>query len=98
MNINRYIYQKCPSTPLFIVCMGGDLEAGRAGYSGVVIGQKKGLWNMGGMSITKSAKRLFISEEHDCVFPNKFEYFNNKIFKNFFNFENNKKTDKYEKE
>ena len=77
---------------------GGDLEAGRAGYSGVVIGQKKGLWNMGGMSITKSAKRLFISEEHDCVFPNKFEYFNNKIFKNFFNFENNKKTKKYEKE
>jgi len=56
------------------------------------------MWNMGGMSITKSAKRLFISEEHDCVFPNKFEYFNNKIFKNFFNFENNKKTKKYEKE
>lgn len=23
MNINRYIYQKCPSKPLFIVCMGG---------------------------------------------------------------------------
>lgn len=26
MNINRYIYQKCPSTPLFIVCMGGGFR------------------------------------------------------------------------
>lgn len=30
---------------------GGDLEAGRAGYSGVVIGQKKGMWNIGGMQL-----------------------------------------------
>lgn len=77
MNINRYIYQKCPSTPLFIVCMGGDLEAGRAGYSGVVIGQKKRMWNMGGMSITRSAIRLFISDVCNSISLTKFEYFIN---------------------
>ena len=94
MNINRYIYQKCPSKPLFIVCMGGgDLEAGRAGYSGVVIGQKKGMWNMGGMSITKSAKRLFITEVCNSISLIIFEYFKIiKKYSNIFFLKNNKKT------
>ena len=88
MNINRYIYQKYPSKPLYNVCMGeGDLEAGRVGYSGVVIGQKKRLWNVGGMSITKIAIRLFITEVCNNISLTIFEYFNNKIFKYFF-FEN----------
>ena len=97
MNINRYIYQKYPSTSVFIVCMWGgrrrDLEAGRAGYSGVVIGQKKGMWNMGGMSITKSAKRLFITEVCNSISLIIFEYFKIiKKYSNIFFLKNNKKT------
>lgn len=57
---------------------GGGVEAWGAGYSGLVKGLEYGMRDMECMSITKSAKRLFISEISNKISLTKFKYFNKK--------------------